>query len=91
MDMEAICSLAQRLRSGGSRDVRCVVLVDSMLAVAAASKRRTNARRLNCVLRCLGAHCLTAGLFPEYVWVPAWEWWKKLHSSDMLGALMPSS
>lgn len=72
LELEAICSLARRLRCGGSTNMRCVVLVHSMVAIGAASKGRSSARRLNCVLRRLGAHCLAAGLWPEFIWVPAW-------------------
>ena len=56
----------------GVQNSRIVVLSDSRVCVGAFSKGRSSLRKLNAVIRRVGALLLRSGCTLDVVWIPTW-------------------
>ena len=61
-----------RLRRKNFNGTRFLHLSDSQVVLSVAVKGRSSSHKLNKILRCLGAMCTAAGLYPVLAWIESY-------------------
>ena len=72
LEARAIMLSMRKLVKQGVQNSRIVVLSDSRVCVGAFSKGRSSSRKLNAVIRRVGALLLRSGCTLDVVWIPTW-------------------